>query len=173
MAPPVETSSAKPLPADTAPDGPPPAMAPFDADQANAHQEAWAGHLETEVESTNTVGMKLRLIPPGEFLMGSPHEEIEELVRSTRERAEHDAFRHEGPQHRVQITQGFYIGCCEVTQQQYRDVMGVNHSHFSPTGGGKKAVDGIDSAQHPVETVGWLDAVDFCNNLSKIEHLLP
>jgi formylglycine-generating enzyme required for sulfatase activity len=60
-------------------DAPAPAIAPFGAEQALAHQEAWAEHLGVPVEYTNSIGMKFRLIPPGEFLMGSPAAEIEEL----------------------------------------------------------------------------------------------
>ena len=33
--------------------------------------------------STNSIGMKLVLIPPGEFMMGSPKELIEEELKST------------------------------------------------------------------------------------------
>ncbi|MCA9013175.1 MAG: PD40 domain-containing protein, partial [Planctomycetaceae bacterium] len=58
-------------------DAPPPAIAPFDAAQAKSHQEAWAKYLDVPVEYTNSIGMKFRLIPPGEFMMGSTPEEIE------------------------------------------------------------------------------------------------
>ena len=51
---------------------PPRAVAPFDAEKAKEHQEAWAKHLGVPVEITNSIGMKLVLIPPGEFMMGSP-----------------------------------------------------------------------------------------------------
>jgi formylglycine-generating enzyme required for sulfatase activity len=47
-------------------DAPAPAIAPFDADQAKKHQENWATYLKVPVEYTNSIGMKLRLIPPGE-----------------------------------------------------------------------------------------------------------
>ncbi len=61
---------------------PPRALAPFNDEQARQHQEAWAAHLKLPVEFTNSIGMKFRLIPPGEFLMGSTPEEIEaELKR--------------------------------------------------------------------------------------------
>ena len=43
---------------------PPPAVAPFDGRQAKAHQKAWADHLGTPVQITNSLGMKLNLIPP-------------------------------------------------------------------------------------------------------------
>lgn len=58
-------------------DAPAPAMAPFDAQKAQAHQGAWAKHLGVPVEHENSIGMKLKLIPPGEFLVGSTPEEIE------------------------------------------------------------------------------------------------
>ena len=44
--------------------------------KAKQHQEAWAKHLGVPVEQTNSIGMKLVLIPPGEFEMGSTPEEI-------------------------------------------------------------------------------------------------
>ena len=46
------------------------AIAPFNADEARKHQEAWARYLGVPVEITNSIGMKLVLIPPGEFMMG-------------------------------------------------------------------------------------------------------
>ena len=55
---------------------PPPAIAPFDAKTARQHQVAWANYLGMPVEQTNSIGMKLVLIPPGEFDMGSTPQEI-------------------------------------------------------------------------------------------------
>ena len=49
---------------------PPPAIAPFDAAQAKQHQDAWAKYVKVPVETTNSIGMKLVLIPPGEFDIG-------------------------------------------------------------------------------------------------------
>ena len=64
------------------PGAPPPAIAPFDAKKAKEHQAAWAKHLGVPVEITNSIGMKLVLIPPGEFMMGSPKELIEEELKA-------------------------------------------------------------------------------------------
>src|SRR4051812_24244181 len=97
---------------------------------------------------TNTIGMKLVLIPAGEFLMGSPESDT-------------DASANEKPQHRVRITRPFCLGATEVTQGQYQAVTGANPSHF------KGSVD------LPVETVSWLDAIDYCNALSRKEGLTP
>ena len=154
-------------------DTPPPAIAPFDAKQALAYQESWAKHLGSTVEIENSIGMKLRLIPPGEFMMGSPQDEIDALLPSSPEPVWQDAFRSEGPQHNVKLTQAFYIGSCEVTQQQYQAVMGVNPSCFSPTGKGKDVAKDLDTSQFPVENVSWFDAIDFCNKLGASEHLSP
>ena len=50
---------------------------PMDADNAKKRQELWAKHLGVHAEYTNRFGMKLRLIPPGEFMMGSISKEVE------------------------------------------------------------------------------------------------
>jgi formylglycine-generating enzyme len=99
---------------------PPLAVAPFDAAAARAHQEAWAKHLDVPVEVTNSIGMKLKLIPPGEFMMGS-QETAEELAEAFEAYGKPGAFlfRHEHPRHRVRITRPFYLGVYEVTVGQF------------------------------------------------------
>ncbi len=123
-------------------DSPPLAVAPFDAKQAKQHQEAWSKHLGQLVELTNSIGIKLALIPPGEFLMGSPDSDS---VASSNEK----------PQHRVQIAKPFYLGLYEVTQAQYQKVVGSNPSMFK-------------GESLPVETVSWEDAMAFCTKLSEV-----
>jgi len=88
--------------------------------------------------------MKLALIPPGEFMMGSP---------ATADRG----LAEDRPQHRVKITRPFYLGLCEVTQIQYQRVMGNNPSRFLV--GGPSA---------PVDQVAWYDALEFCRRLSAL-----
>ncbi len=123
---------------------PPLAVAPFDSDQAKAHQKAWADHLGTPVQITNPIGMKFNLIPPGEFAMGSPASEPGRDDNET--------------QHRVKITNLFYLSAHEVTQAQYERVMGNNPSPSRRKG-----------ATKPVETVNWREAVAFCGKLSERE----
>ncbi len=146
-----------------------PAVAPFDAKQAATYQEAWAKHLGAKIEIENSLGMKLRLVPPGEFMMGSPREEIDALVATTTDPNWQGWYRSEGPAHRVKLTQAFYLGRCEVTQRQYQELMGANRSHFSSGGAGKAAVKDLATRQFPVEMVSWFDVVDFCNKLSEKE----
>ena len=109
---------------------------------------------------TNSIGMTLKLIPAGEFMMGSPDNDK-------------DAGIEEKPQHRVRISKSFYLGVYEVTQAQYKAVMGNNPSYFSPNGDGKDKVAGQSTDQYPVEGVSWFDAVSFCNKLSDKEGRRP
>jgi len=95
-----------------------------------------------DVWTESAVGMRFRYAPPGEFEMGSPSSEV---GRDDDER-----------QHRVRLTQGFWMGETEVTQGQWRSVMGSNPSDFDSCG---------DDC--PVERVSWLDAVEYANRLSR------
>ena len=60
-------------------------------------QEAGADSTVRPKQVTSLTGMKLVLIPAGEFLMGSPD-------------SDKDAPNDEKPQHRVRITRPFYLG---------------------------------------------------------------
>jgi len=103
----------------------------------------------------NSIGMKLTLIPAGEFQMGSPD-------------SDSDAADREKPQHLVKITKPFYLGVYEVTQQQYEKVMGT-----CPWQGKDYVKEGVD---YPAVYVNHDDAVEFCRRLSKqegVEYRLP
>jgi formylglycine-generating enzyme required for sulfatase activity len=101
-----------------------------------------------EKEITNSIGMKLVLIPKGTFQMGSPEGE--------KRRAKGEV------QHEVTLSKEFYLGVTEVTQVQYQKVMGENPSWFQG--------DNIqcDSSNHPVDYVLWEEAVEFCKRLSEL-----
>lgn len=88
---------------------------------------------------TNSLGMKLVLIPAGEFQMGAPEGQPE---------SEPD----ERPQHLVRITQAFYLGMHEVTQREYQILEGATPSAFP-------------ASNHPVNNVTWDDADGFCRRL--------
>ncbi len=99
---------------------------------------------------TNSVGMKLVLVPAGKFLMGSPDGEQGRQVT-------------EGPQHEVEITRPFYLAACTVTQGEYTKVVGSNPSHHRGA-----AAAGLNAERLPVENVRWDDAVAFCTKLSAL-----
>ena len=154
-------------------DAPPPAIAPFDAQQAQGHQEAWAKYLGIPVQYENSIGMKFRLIPPGEFMMGSTPEEIEAALQADGEEEWRERINSEAPQHKVILTQPLYFGATEVTQAQYEQVMGINPSYFAATGEGKDSVVDLENGNHPVEDVDWNDTAEFCAKLSQQEELQP
>jgi len=145
-------------------------LAPLEAEDASEHQKAWAKTLDLPAQMTNSIGMKLVLIPPGEFDMGSSRAEIDQLLQEARQRGLSRGYvnrlPNEGPRHRVKITKPYYLGACEVTQAEYRRVVGVNPSHFSAQGVGKGEVAGRDTSDYPVECTSWEAAQGFCRKLS-------
>jgi formylglycine-generating enzyme required for sulfatase activity len=89
----------------------------------------------------NSLGWEFVMIPPGEFDMGSPQDQ---------------KFRDkdEGPVHRVKIAKAFNMSKYEITQKQWRDVMGTNVSNF-------------EGDNLPVEQVSWNDAQEFIKKLNE------
>ena len=81
----------------------------------NQHKGAAPNRLGVPLELKNSIGMKFLLIPPGEFQMGS---------------AESHSETYSSPVHKVRITNPFYLGIYEVTQAEYKRVMGTNPSQF-------------------------------------------
>jgi formylglycine-generating enzyme required for sulfatase activity len=87
---------------------------------------------------TNSIGVELRLLPAGTFTMGDAAGESDEK-----------------PPHRVTLTRPFYMGVHEVTNAQWKQVMGSVPSEWKD--------DDV-----PVERVSWEDAVEFCRKLSAL-----
>ena len=96
--------------------------------------------VETDVE----LAMSMVWCPPGTFTMGSPENELGRYSNET--------------QHSVTISHGFWIGKYEVTQAQYKAVMGSNPAKNYGVGD-----------NYPVYYVSWYDAMDFCAKLTEIE----
>lgn len=96
-----------------------------------------------ESDYTNSIGMKFMKIPEGEFMMGSS---LDTEGRDS----------DESPLHKVTIKKPFYMGKFEVTQKQWREVMGSNPSYF-------------EGDNLPVERVSWNDVQVFIKKLNEIE----
>jgi formylglycine-generating enzyme required for sulfatase activity len=88
--------------------------------------------------------MEFVLIPAGKFDMGSPSDE-------------EGRYENEGLVHHVNIEKAFCMGRYEVTQKQWRAIMGDNPSYF-------KGDDDL-----PVEQVSWDDVQDFIKKLNEKE----
>jgi sulfatase modifying factor 1 len=127
-------------------------------------------------EIVNTIGMKLKRIKAGKFLMGSPKDE-------------EGRYDNEGPQHEVEITKAFYMGAHPVTRGQFAAFVKAaeyqTEGEADGTGGyglnlatakWEKKVEYtwrhpgfLQTADHAVVEVSWNDATAFCAWLSKKE----
>jgi formylglycine-generating enzyme required for sulfatase activity len=87
----------------------------------------------TPTAFTNSVGIKLRHIPAGRFTRGGFDERPHEVI----------------------LTKPFYLGVYEVTNAQWKRVMGIAPSKWQDD-------------DRPVEMVSWNDAVGFCRRLSAL-----
>jgi formylglycine-generating enzyme required for sulfatase activity len=103
----------------------------------------------------NGLRMKFRWCPPGEFKMGSP--------KDTKDREDDE------DQVPVTLTRGFWLGKCEVTQGEYRQVMNDSPSGFPREGRDAALAVGVDVDKLPVESASWHDAVEFCRRLTEQE----
>ncbi len=101
--------------------------------------------VETESiqEITTSTGIKMVLIPAGEFLMGDDGGEEDD----------------EQPAHPVKV-HSFYMDKYEVIQKSYEELMGKNTAKFK-------------DPDKPIEQLGWFAAVRYCNMRSLREGLEP
>jgi len=142
--------------------------------------------LSDEEQFVNSVDMTLKLIPAGEFLMGSSHspEETQKAFEKYWEFSP-GPFLGEVPHHRVRLTKPFFMGIHEVTVGQFRkfvtetgyqsdgwDILqgwrGERGLGFSEDWSWQKP--GFEQAEnHPVCCVSWQDAIAFCKWLTQQE----
>jgi formylglycine-generating enzyme required for sulfatase activity len=104
---------------------------------------------------TNSIGMKLALVPAGTFTMGSPADEPG--------RADDEAA------HPVEITRPFHMGVYHVTQEEYTKVVGKNPSWFTRSGSARMKVRDVETGRFPVDNVSWRDATQFCARLTDLD----
>jgi len=95
------------------------------------------GMAQEKESYCETIGIKMVKIPAGSFLMGF------DMASTLR------------PVHRVTLD-AFQISATEITQAQFKSVMGYNPSYFT------------DNDNLPVEKASWFEAVIFCNKLSTL-----
>lgn len=183
----------------SAEDAPPLARAPFETAQAREFQRAWSKQIGKPVVETNSIGMKLKLIPPGEFMMGRTEEQFDKLLEVSKKDGPAPARLATWemlmmPAHRVRITKPLYMGATEVTVGQFRQFCeasgyeteaergldkGVSYKGRRPICTWRKPMVWIKLKQkddEPVLHLCWNDCVAFCKWLSKkegVEYCLP
>ncbi|MCP3941326.1 MAG: formylglycine-generating enzyme family protein [Desulfobacteraceae bacterium] len=101
--------------------------------------------LLTKKEFKNVLGMDFKRIRPGSFLMGSPKSESGRNQFETR--------------HLVTLDHPFFIQTTQVTQKQWKELMGSNPSQYK-------------GDQRPVENVSWFDAQLFIEKLNELDKTL-
>jgi len=120
------------------------------AEQIQRFRGALRGVLARARTSTISLGSDAKisfiLIPAGTFTMGSPASEA-------------GSYKNEGPQRTVTLARSFHMSVTEITQAQWRAVMGTE-----PWKGASLAADGADIAAN---YISWNDARAFCARMSK------
>jgi len=105
-------------------------------------------NFDVDIVQISGVNLEMVKIPGGSFEMG-------------------DYYYNEQDVHTVTLS-GFYMGRTEVTQEQWRAVMGNNPSFFPSS-----PASGEVQSKRPVEQVSWYDTLVFCNKLSVLKGLSP
>ncbi len=104
---------------------------------------------ERTIDLGDDVSLILVWVPEGSFQMGRSISDIHSQAT-------------ELPCHGVNLTQGFWMGKFEVTQGQWKHLMGENPSYFQ----GEDAPVGANPDNLPVEQVSWEDIQEFMDKLN-------
>jgi len=107
----------------------------------------------TEIKLSDTVSMTLVRIPTGEFVMGSQH-----------------GFADEAPRALVRISEPFWMGETEVTNEQYAAFDPQHDTRYLDENGKDHSLPGYiaNHPRQPVARVSWSEAMAFCAWLSRI-----
>lgn len=141
--------------------------------------------------STNSIEMPLKLIPAGEFVMGSTQKEADEFLAQMKAKRVHEWYQasppSEVPAHPVRIPKGFYLGVYETRLRDFRKFVEATGYRTDAERDGKGADGKVDGKwttrpefnwknmgydrtdDEPVVNVTWNDAVAFCDWLTKLE----
>jgi len=162
-------------------DQPVPAIAPLTSDEARRVQAEWAEALAMPVEREFPIPgaepLIVRLIPPGEFEMGSSQADLSKyLAAGDGELSEEDKLRfaYESPSHKVMITQPFYMAVEKVT---YRQVQAVFEQRGRKWDAWDEYVDAMNMSEQELEVelskpatlMTWYDVSFFWITLNELQ----
>ena len=99
------------------------------------------------------------LIPAGDFAMGCSDDSCEPGDYSCAHQGGYFCDQNTYPVHSVTLTRSFYMKRTQVSQKEWRELIGNNPSNFN------------SCENCPVENVNWFDAVTYANRLSESEQL--
>jgi formylglycine-generating enzyme required for sulfatase activity len=130
-----------------------PAGWPFDAAEAQRRQAAAGTPTRMTLDLGAGVSLDLVRIPAGEFVLGDAA-----------------GYSDERPSHVVKVARSFWIGACEVTNEQYHRYRPAHDSGSEPMlwlkwHPGHFAA--LNQPRQPVCRVSWLEAAAFCGWLSQ------
>jgi len=118
---------------------------PFPSWASVVKQDEWGIYAELETPSTEPLEQAIkqgfRWIPAGQFMMGSPQDEID--------RSYYEDY------HQVTLSQGFWLADTACSQAVWQAVMSNNPSEFKL------------SAQHPLENLSWQDVQEFMQRINQ------
>ncbi len=146
----------------------------FEQPQVSAEQVAAMKALEAKQWTVPITAMEMKLIPAGEFVMGSPRDE--------RYR------RKDEVQHKVRISKPFYMGAFELTQRQFYYLTIPDYDFISwkfndgpfHVGGAYRhrnfkkwpnffTEDLEYLPDNPMESLSWITAIKYCKRLTEFE----
>ncbi|MBI1760077.1 MAG: formylglycine-generating enzyme family protein [Acidobacteria bacterium] len=117
----------------------------------------------------NNLGMEFVYLPAGSFMRGSTDADIERIVKANKlidSQVTADLFKDEKPQHRVTISQPFYLGRFEVTQQQWQAVMETTVQQQRDKANPNYNLSNVGPKQ-PMYFVSWEEAQEFIQKLNQ------
>jgi len=136
-------------------------------------QIAAAKKLGVPVAFENSVGMKMVLIPPGSFMMGSKDTPARVAELCAMPNAQAGWFYCEQPRHKVTLTKAYYISIHELTQGIRQEIMNPqadkDNKKKPPKGKTQEYPEGFGGDGMPAVKVSWRDIDRLCKQLGKVD----
>ena len=125
---------------------------PFDATEAASRQRASAAVTRQSIDLGEGDQIEMVLIPPGEFVMGSPTGQADER-----------------PPGRVKIERPFWVSVQEISNRQYSRYDSAHDSRVESKNATQYGIQGypVNRPEQPVVRVSWNEARAFCNWLAE------